>query len=1274
MRKHRSIIRLRKATVILLIFTCLLTSLFPERVAAKKTEQEKNGLVLYYDFSQTESLLTGILDMSGNDNTGFIKRVGGESPKEKYKIVNADIYGTTVKALSLPGGADGTYLQLPSGFIDGKEAVTVSMWVRLAGDASYQRIWDFGSNTEKYIYLLSDGKNAGHEGYAAAITEKGWKNETGVNKKSDIVKNTWVFTTVVLDKTTMSVYENGKQTGKSVDTGISIRDLGKMTNNCIGYGQFKDTPTEAEFAEIKIYDKALTAEQIQTMYETFHTQGNGHSNSLREEDQSDKVKTVEEIKVTTQEGVSPCLPNNVTVTYQDGSSEKVKAVWPVKIEEGSYAKTGSFTVNGSLTGFDIPVIAEVTVVEETGESIKQTAENFPLEDITLDKTGANGSILTQNRDREIDYLKQLDKDRMLYNFYKNYGETDKLKGLDPLAGWDEPDGLLRGHSTGRYMSALALAYSTDGDESLKADLDHVVHELRRMQEKSSGDPAEFKAKGTNQGVWSKNPGKWGEGYIGAFPPDQFSLLEEYTEYGKIWAPYYTLHKLLAGFLDAYTYTGNEEALEAAKDLGRWVCRRLGACSREQLAKMWEMYVAGEFGGCNESLAQLYLYTGDTAYLDGAKLFDNVSFFDNLEKNIDDIAGRHTNQHISQVIGAVKVYEATVKAAMPQESYYRLADNFWKMVVSRYAYSTGGVGTGEKFTQPYQQADNISGVTNCDTCASYNMLRLTKALNVYQPDNAEYMDYYERTLYNHMLAAQTPNVTADMSAGTAARVPVGNGVVRTYSENYTSFTCCHGTGMESPFRYQEAAYVKTEDTLYVGLYLPSTVTWKEKGIAIKQETKYPSENTKFRVSALAGEKSMPVNVKLRVPYWATAGFTVKVNGAVKITDPDVSTYVELTDIKEGDVIEVYMPWTLHLDQTPDTLNNAMIASVMYGPFVMAAQVNSEDWKTLVLSDDLTKSFTVSKDEETGFPVLTAQRYSFAPMFSPQYAVKPYDTYFKILYTDDAESRWYEVTVRNDTPKDGTFYTDADMVKEGDALVITAVPEDGYVVRTLEVNGSQVEMDSDNTYTVQNVRKNIEITGNFRLANANKTDEEHLEYSALVTSDFTSNWEDLEGIMRDWEPDRSAAGIGKGWGNWPQQGGSEHYVQYEWEEAVTMDRFDIYWYDDGGDTAIPASIQIVYKDADGRWKDALMLSDYKDVIEKDTYNTIRIRPLTTTIVKLILTVQEDKAATGILRWKVSNENIKDTDQVKPADVNERGWLYRIWNGLVQNIKNIIFHKKA
>lgn len=161
-------------------------------------------------------------------------------------------------------------------------------------------------------------------------------------------------------------------------------------------------------------------------------------------------------------------------------------------------------------------------------------------------------------------------------------------------------------------------------------------------------------------------------------------------------------------------------------------------------------------------------------------------------------------------------------------------------------------------------------------------------------------------------------------------------------------------------------------------------------------------------------------------------------------------------------------------------------------------------------------------------LDSTKIFFCSDVFPTVAVKPYDTYFKILYTDDTKSRWFEVTVRNDTPKDGTFYTDADMVKEGDTLVISALPEDGYVVRTLAVNGSQVEMDSDNTYTVKNVRKDIEITGNFRLANADKTDKEHLEYSALVTSDFTSNWEDQEGIMRDWEPDKSAAGTGKGWG--------------------------------------------------------------------------------------------------------------------------------------------------
>lgn len=961
-----------------------------------------------------------------------------------------------------------------------------------------------------------------------------------------------------------------------------------------------------------------------------------------------KVKEVQRVSVQTLKGHSPSLPACVDVSYTDGTREKTGVVWPTEINPQQYASAGTFSVEGRLFGEeDVAVTADVTVTEDKGETKEAVAQNFDLSDITLDEIGEDGSILTQNRDRDIAYLKLLDKDRMLYNFYKNYSETDKIRDLEPLGGWDEPAGLLRGHSTGRYMSALALAYSSTQDEELKDDLDYVVHELSRMQDKSSGDAAAFTSKGTDQSVWSTDPSEWGTGYISAYPPDQFALLEKYTEYGQIWAPYYTLHKLLAGFLDAYTYTGNEEALQAAEKLGKWVCVRLGACSQKQLTKMWDMYVAGEFGGCNESLAQLYLYTGDETFLDGAKLFDNTNFFAKLERNVDDIAGRHAAQHIPQVIGALEIYAATQQKGEPEVRYYDIAQNFWQMAVSRYASSVGGVGASEKFTEAYRQANSISGNTNNETCASYNMLKLTKMLNNYNPDDASYMDYYERTLYNHILASQTPNVTDTMHNGTTFTMPIGPGSVRSYGGDYDSFTCCHGTGMENHVRYQEAAYVRTDDTLYVGLYLPSTVTWKEKGITVKQETDYPSEDTTLTVAAAPGSTSQEsFSMKLRVPYWAVAGFTVTVNGKTKMTEAEPCSYVELKEIHAGDEIKIHMPWTFHLDQTPDTLDGAEVASIMYGPFVMAAQINSTDWKTLVLSENPADCVQISEEEETGFPQLLINGYWFAPMFDEQFAVKPYHTYFKILITDDPDSNWYEADMENTTPENGSFTLDQDMVREGDSVTVTAVPKDGYMVRMLTVNGVELSPDEENVYTIPDVHEDIRIEGSFRRANLPEPDPAHLEYSAAVSSDFTASWEKLDGISADWEPEQSAAGTGKGWGNWPQSAGSEHYVQYEWEKAVTMNRFDIYWYDDNGDTAIPGSIKIMYKNTDGSWKEARMISDYKDVIAKDQYNTITFKPVTATAVKLVLTVHDGKAANGILRWKVSDTGKNGTDSTEPA----------------------------
>lgn len=1455
MRTKRQLFQKLLASILSLAL--VLTGVIPQGMSSVQAAEEKeDGLILYYDFDLQNSFSTVISDASGNNNAGQLKRIGG-APEGNYSIDDVNIYGKSVKALNLPGGEDGTYLQMPDGILKDCDAVTISMWVKLTTDNAYQRIWDIGSNTTEYMYLLSDGWNPGFEGYAAGITRTGWSNEKGVSKGLDengisknIDKNRWVLTTLVMNGSNMSLYENGEQIGETVDTGLTVKDLGNTKNNYIGCSQSSDDePTKGQFAEVKIYNKALTAAQIKAMYYVtdagivsaddaeldlgdtsevtedieLPTKGvNGSdiawtsqnsqievqtkdgrtigkvtrpdkgaadvmgtltaviskgneqvtkifdvtvlaqftdqqivdrdaaevkknmgdlsavtaditlpatgslgsaiqwtsANSaiqiensvakvtrpgIGQENASGKltatvsynnatttveldttvlafresvtIGTVEEINVTTLKGKSPSLPNYVKVTYTDDTTGREKVTWPARIDSSKYSAAGEFTVEGSIVDAKPAkkVTANVTVIDED-EAVKAVVSStFDLSDITLDKIGDNGSILTQNRDRDIAYLKLLDNKRMLYNFYKTFGQTEKIKNVTPPGGWDEPTGLLRGHSTGHYMSALALAYASTGDEEINTKLKEMVHELRELQKLSQGDPKTFTSAGVDQSVWSTDPTKWGEGFISAYSPDQFALLERYTPYAQIWAPYYTLHKLIAGFIDAYTYTGNQEALEAAKALGKWTYNRLSGCSQEQLTKMWDMYIAGEFGGFNESMAQLYVYTKDEDFLKGAKLFDNTTFFNNLAVNVDDIQERHANQHIPQIIGAMETYEATVAKGSPEMYYYDVAENFWQMTVSRYAYSIGGVGTGEKFTDPYQQANNISGKENCETCAAYNMLKLTRMLNNYNPDNAQYMDYYERTLYNQILASQTPNVEdnaqyPDWSVhnGTTYMLPIGPGSTRSFGSDYTSFSCCHGTGMENHVKYQEAAYAKTGDTLYVGLYLPTTLTWEDKGVKVVQETEYPSETTKLTVSAIEGKAAQSFDMKLRVPYWATNGFTVKKNGTKVDVNAEISTYVTVAGVKAGDVIEIEMPWTLHLDKTPDKIGTSTIASVMYGPFVMAAKNSSKDWITLKLSANLEDSIKTGTNAANGFPTLTSNGYTFAPMFAPEYATSAYHAYFKIFTVSD-DGNYFDVTVDNYTPEKGSIAVD-EVVKEGTDLVITAKPKDGYAVQMLVVNGQKVQVGADNTYTVPKVKGDVSIVGSFCSANPPTVDTQHMEFAASVTSDYTASWEKLEGIKQNWEPTVSNGGTQQGWGNWSQAPGSEHYVQYMWDTEVTMDRFDIFWYDDGGDTRIPGSMKIMYIAEDGTWKEAKMINQFEDILELHQYNMVRFEKITTVAVKLLLTVRNDAAANGIYRWKVSKE--------PPATAEDKAQLKTTVDGVKETVgtENTKFTKES
>lgn len=692
-----------------------------------------------------------------------------------------------------------------------------------------------------------------------------------------------------------------------------------------------------------------------------------------------QVYRVPLIKIETEPGILPVLPNRVWIEYSDGRKTKEQVLW-CQVSEVDFKKKGTLTLKGLLKQKPQFVIPAYITVRDGYIEKKKKAGPFALGEINL----SEDTILTQNNKRTLAYLKLLDADRMLYAFRSTFSAD--TKNAKPLGGWDEPLGLLRGHSTGHFLSALALAYSSTKDKEIKDKLDYLIDSLKELQELSGGEASQFKTmctkENTAQSIWGKIPSLWGKGYLSAYPPDQFALLEEFTTYPTIWAPYYTLHKILAGLLDCYEYAQNKKALSIACGIGNWIYERLSGCSGAQLNKMWSMYIAGEYGGMNESLAQLYSITKEKKYLKAAALFDNHKVFSGLAENKDTIASIHANQHIPQIIGALKEYEVTGEI-----HYYRTAYYFWHLVTKHYTYSIGGVGRGENFKEGDILAGHIEGDRNCETCAAYNMLKLTRELYLYEPQKSEYMDYYEKTLFNHIVASQNPIVTEKMHHGVTYMLPIGPGQHKVYGTDYEEFTCCHGTGMENHVKYQEGIYFKdrAESKLYINLYMPSEMHWKEQDIILTQSGGFPQEKTIITVKS---EKTF--TCCFRIPDWCRNDFKMILNG-IELERPESdSGYVIVTRTwLVSDRLEIYTPYKLALEYTPDDLD-LPVASILYGPFAMVALNSSKEWITLILSPELHRDFIIAWKE--GMPTLSYDGLFFIPMYAAHHG--DYHTYFKI----------------------------------------------------------------------------------------------------------------------------------------------------------------------------------------------------------------------------------------------------------------------------------------
>jgi len=521
-----------------------------------------------------------------------------------------------------------------------------------------------------------------------------------------------------------------------------------------------------------------------------------------------------------------------------------------------------------------------------------------------DRVSIEGGIFAANRDRMLEYLLNVNDDSMLYNFRDAAGID--TKDAPALTGWDAPECLLKGHTTGHYLSALALAVCCGvNTDAYRKKIRYMITGIAECQ-RVMGESGRFK-----------------DGFLSGYSEEQFDLLEQYVTYPNIWAPYYTLHKIFAGLLDCYELAGETEALRIAEKLGSWVYSRLSKCGEEKRRKMWSMYIAGEYGGMNEVMARLYRITPKEEYLQAARFFDNDLLFYPMSIGTDTLPGMHGNQHIPQMVGAVEMFERT-----GEMKYFNAAKNFWKIVTGSHIYSIGGVGEGEMFRDAGAIAANLSEKT-AESCASYNMLKLTARLFGYAADT-KMADYYERALYNHIAASHDQS---GPTSGSTYFMPTGPGGVKGYDSDSNS--CCHGTGLENHLKYQEMIYHHNGDALFVNLFIPSVLDWKEKGVRIRQTDGYLQNGA----AELVIEGSADIILLLRIPGWLEEKPKLFINDTE--TEYGVKNGYAMTDRKfaDGDTIRWSTPFSFRFEPSPD---DGTKGTMFYGPLVMAAESDETEF--------------------------------------------------------------------------------------------------------------------------------------------------------------------------------------------------------------------------------------------------------------------------------------------------------------------------------------------
>lgn len=866
-------------------------------VADTATDSADKALWVSYDMTVKDGLL---IDGQGRADA---------------KLIGLDESDTQDGALIFSDNADRSkYVKLPKEILpDGCESFTVDISFNVK-NMDYAWLFSIGTkDTGNYVFFnpvrawgstVLTLKSSAYDGVEHSI-DLGGVMSAGVDT---------VATLVFCDNETAYMYINGKCVG-SVNHGCKIADIiangTTDPNEAIGYIGYSlygaDPGFEGNLYSIDIYNYSMTDREVAALY------ADKHMNMTDEEKVTAEAQIIKEV---ISEGVL-----EQSLDLSDFGTYGSEIVWASSNEsvlssDGVVTKPDMGESDEQVTLTATIKKGETTMTLDFDFTVQAKSTAYDLDDFKLDEVNVTNEYYDNISQKDIDFLKTFDADRLLSRFRETAGID--TKGVGPYNGWE--NSYIGGHTLGHYLTACAQAYLTADDEAdriwMKAQLDELVSGLKECQD----------ALGTgfifgSQIEDSTNVEK------------QFDIVEG-KDSGANWVPWYTMHKILAGIVDVYKYTGNEEALEVASNLGDWIYNRVSKWDYS----MKQRVLGVEYGGMNDCLYELYKYTGKQEHAYAASQFDETWLFDAVLEGSDNVLnGRHANTQIPKFVGALNRYRALHGKELNGEIvdaslYLEYVEAFWDMVVNKHTYITGGNSEWEHFG-----ADNILDAErtqcNCETCNTYNMLKLTRELYKIT-GKTKYADYYETTMLNAIISSINPE-----TGMTTYFQPMATGYFKVYGNSdveQNHFWCCTGSGLENFTKLGDSIYYKKDSDIYVAQYISSTVEWDEIGVTINQISAIPDSDTaEFVVNTNGEAKAFTIN--LRVPDWTADEPTVTING--EKYDATVSGgYISINrEWSDGDSVSITLPMEVVAYGLPD---DDTVYAFKYGPVVLSAELGNE----------------------------------------------------------------------------------------------------------------------------------------------------------------------------------------------------------------------------------------------------------------------------------------------------------------------------------------------